>query len=649
MKRLQIGQKLLLTMLAVIIPSLVLLALLNISSTGEILKANVTKGIKNLAAKSAQSLRELVQDSEATLLTVAGSPVVRNFLAAFEDGRATLPQTLVKMEEAFLDFQTLDKTIQAIRFIDAQGNVLAKVREGVIISRQGQYLGRPGLRAVSSKKERDFFQEAMVLDQGQVSVSNMERGWMEGEEKWCPAMVRFSTPVFFRNGGRAGVVTINVWGESAGATINRLISQAEGTAFLVERNLGNRERNGIYIFHQDSTCEFGNQTGSNVTIFKQYPPFITKAWMTGSEGVNIHPETGDIVAYQFYSPYNRADKGWVVVVEARRDFFMAPLATIKARIVWWAGLVLVLMVLASFFFSKSISRPIREVIDGTTLIGKDLSHRITVRSQDEIGTLAQKINLMASSLEQHLAEKKRIANQICQSEKLASIGEMAAGLAHELNTPLSNVRALSSMAGKDLKNGKYTPESIANDLDDIQEQTGICSEIISGLLSFARHQNPEKTYQDINELIESSLSLTRIQLAKKDIEVVFEKNSHLPFLKIDGHQIKQVFVNILLNAVDALEDGGQLAISLSDTDGKLFIRFVDKGHGIRPERLAKIFDPFFTTKEVGKGTGLGLSVSYGIMKSHGGTIEVDSSPGEGSVFTVILPMRDEENDPSNRR
>lgn len=638
MKQLRIGQKLLLTMLVVVVPSLLLLSLLIISSTGDILKTNVTKTVKTLAAKSTQSLRVLVQDSEVTLLTVASSHVVLEFLAAYEDRKSALPQTLAAMELAFLDFQTLDKTIQAIRFIDPQGNVLAKVREGVIVPRQGQYLAGPGLQAVSSKKSRDFFQEAIVLNKGQVSISNMERGWMEGEEKWCPAMVRFSTPVFFISGELAGVVTINVWGESAGATINRLISREEGTAFLVERNRGNQERNGIYIFHQDSTCEFGNQTGSKLTVFNQYPPFMTSSWMTGDEGVSINPESGDIVAYQFYSPYQSPDKGWVVVVEAKREFFMAPLATIKTRIFWWSGLVLVFMVPASFFFSKSISRPIREVIDGTILIGRDLRHRIPVHSQDEVGTLAREINFMASSLQQHLEEKKRIADRICQSEKLASIGEMAAGLAHELNTPLSNVRAMSSMARKDLKNGKSTPESLADDFDDILEQTAVCAEIISGLLSFARHQIQEKSYQDIDALVEGSLSLTRIQLAKKDIKVVVEDTGELPLLHIDPHQIQQVFVNILLNARDALEPGGQLAISCKAADDSLSIVFKDGGHGIPPEDLARIFDPFFTTKEVGKGTGLGLSVSYGIIKSHGGDIHVDSTLGKGSTFTVFLPV-----------
>jgi len=409
---------------------------------------------------------------------------------------------------------------------------------------------------------------------------------------------------------------------------------------LIERNKGNQDRNGIYIFHQNQACEFGNQTGSKITVFKQYPKFLTDAWMNTDEGANIQPGSRDIIAHRFYSPFHREDKGWVVVVNAKRKFFMAPLTTIKHMIFWSTGLILGLVVTASFWFAESITRPIKEVIDGTHSIGKDLSCRIPVCSDDEVGALAQEINLMAADLERHLADKKKIAEKICQSEKLASIGEMAAGIAHELNTPLGNVRAISALASQDLENGKYDPMALKEDLADILAQTDKCSQIISGMLSFARQQNPEFTHQDINELLDSSISLLHVRSREKGANIVFEEKGNLPLLKIDGHQMQQVFVNILLNAVDAIAPEGQIAIRSRNTTDKISIQFIDTGSGIKPEQLDKIFVPFFTTKEVGKGTGLGLSVSYGIVKNHGGTIEVESIPDEGTVFTVYLPIGD---------
>ncbi len=645
LKRLQIGHKVLLTMLAVVVPLMVLLSLLIINSTENILRTNATREVEELAKKSAQSLGMLVQNSKTTILTIARSPVVQGFLTARDHGnRDQTIRSLAKMEKAFLDFQQLDQTIQAIRFINPAGYVLVKVREGVIIAHKGTWLDDLGIRAISSKKDRDFFKEAITLNRGQVSISNLERGWMEGEDKWCPAMVRFSTPVFLSTGERAGVVTINVWGKTAGTTINQLMSPKAGSAFLIERNLHNPARNGIFLFYQNSNCEFGNQTGSRITVFQKYPPFITNAWMHRNEGVSIHLQTGDIVAYHFFSPYHRSDKGWVVVVNAKRNFFMAPLSTINNRIIWYAGLVLVLVVGAAFLVAQSITKPIRQVIAGTHHISKDLSFRIQVQSEDEVGTLALEINRMATALERHLEEKKRIADRICQSEKLASIGEMAAGLAHELNTPLCNARALSSLARKDLEKGKCDPAAIKNDLNDILEQTDKCAQIIAGLLSFARRQNPEFICQDINALLESSIALIRIRTEEKGVRVRFEKRGLLPQLKIDGHQMQQVFVNILLNAVDATPPGGQVDIRSGATAANVAIWFIDTGTGIRTGHLDKIFDPFFTTKEVGKGTGLGLAVSYGIVKNHGGAIEVESTPGRGTVFTVLLPTGERDND-----
>ncbi len=641
MIRLHIRQKILLTMLVVFIPSLLFFSFLIISSTSEILSANVTREVRGLAAKSAQNLHDLVQNSGKTLLVIAKTPSVLGFIDALNHHNIQLSaQRLDKMEKDLLNVQKLDRTIQAIRFIDPQGRVLAKVREGTIIPRKGSLVPYLGVREISSKKNRQFFKDAIILKKGEISISNMERGWMGGKAKWCPAMVRFSTPFFLTNGQCAGILTINVWGATAGRTINRLISKNEGTAFLIERNKGNQDRNGIYIFYQDQSCEFGNQTGSKITVFKQYPKIITDAWMDTDEGVNIQPGSRDIIAHHFYSPFHREDKGWVVVVNARRKFFMSPLTTIEHRIFWSTGLILALMITAAFWFASSITRPIKEVIDGTHSIGRDLNCRIPVRSDDEVGALAQEINLMAADLQRHLDDKKKIAENICQSEKLASIGEMAAGIAHELNTPLGNARAIAALARQDLDSGKCDPVALDEDLADILEQTGKCSQIISGMLSFARQQNPECTYQDINELLESSISLLRIRSRGKGVSILFEKRGKLPLAKIDGHQLQQVFVNILLNAIDALDQGGQVAIRSRNILDKISIQFIDTGSGIKPEQLGKIFVPFFTTKEVGKGTGLGLSVSYGIVKNHGGTIEVESIQNEGTVFTVLLPTGD---------
>ena len=642
---LRIGQKVLFSLLGVAILSVVMFSILTLNSTADTLKKNVTREIQELADQSAKSLECLIQESETTLLIIAQSPMMQNLLLLLESGnKEAILAGLKKVEAGFLNFQDQEEMIQAVRFIDSAGYVLAKVKEGKIIPRNGPFIPVLGLRAVSSKKGRDFYKNTMQLKKGQVWISNMERGWMEGSEEWCPAMVRFSTPLFFPDGSRAGMVVVNVWGKKAGEVINSLIAPEEGIAFLVERNLEDENRNGIFLFHHNSGCEFGNQTGTEITVFQEYPESVTDAWMHQASGTSIHPETEDILAHRFLTPYRRDKRGWVVVVNAKRDFFLGPLAAIKTRIFVFASLVLGLTFLVAFFFSRSITKPIQAVVEGTRRIGEDLSSRIPIQSKDEVGILANEINQMASSLEKHLDEKKRIEEKIYQSEKLASIGQMASGVAHELNTPLSNIRALSILARKDLEKGKTDKDAIHNDLSDILEQVNRCNRIVSGLLSFSRPRSPRLEILNVNDLIKDTLSFIRIKSEKRGIKVSFKANRHLPPLEIDGHQTQQVFVNILLNALDAVEEGSEILISSEVRDGSVRIGFKDHGIGIHPEHLRSIFDPFFTTKEVGKGTGLGLSVSYGIIKNHGGTIEVESEWGKGALFTVVLPEGDHKDD-----
>lgn len=639
--QLRIGPKVLLTMLAVALPSFLLFSLLMLHSRGKILEENVIRQLNDIAAISARTLEDLVENSQKSLLAIAASPDVNKLILMRErNDREGLIRARDRLQRSFLDFQRLDRTIQTIRYIDNQGYVLVKVREGEIIPHSGPVVPDLGFSAVSSKADRDFFQNAIKLKKGEIWISNLERGWMEGEEYWCPAMVRFATPLFYSDGRAAGIVIINVWGEAVGTTINRLISPEEGAVFLVERNFHDRARNGIYLFHQDSSCEFGNQTGSQITALQDYPESITNAWMHQDTGLYHHPKSKDIVIHRYFSPYGREDQGWLIVVNARRDFFLAPLVTMKKNFLLTSGLVLTLMIFAAFFFARTITRPLRAVIDGTHRISKDLGSRITLNSKDEIALLAREINGMAASLQQHMEEKRLIEEQICQSEKLAAVGEMAAGLAHELNTPLGNIRAIAALARKDIKKGEAESASLLDDLTDIGEQTEKCSQIIAGLLGFARKQKSEFILHNINDLIESAISLLRIKSDEKGVAIEFSRNEHLPHIKIDAHQLEQVCINILLNGLDAVESGGTITIQTQFSGSFISIHFNDTGKGIRPEIIGKIFDPFFTTKGVGRGTGLGLSLSYGIVKNHGGTIKVESTQGQGTIFTVLLPTGD---------
>jgi len=293
---------------------------------------------------------------------------------------------------------------------------------------------------------------------------------------------------------------------------------------------------------------------------------------------------------------------------------------------------------------NKVTQPLRELRDGAEAVGRgDLSRRVPVHSKDECGELAVAFNRMTENvqhsraqLEQTVESLKTTQAQLVQSEKLSAVGEFVAGVAHELNNPLTAVMGFSEMLRAADVDAKYRRQ-----LDLIFKAAQRCSKIVQSLLSFARHHQPERKPVSVNELVEAVLEIVAYPLRTSNIEVSLQLDPKLPVVQADGHQIQQVFLNIVNNARQAMEARqreGRIKITTEACGPNVRITIQDNGPGIPEENLRRIFDPFFTTKEVGKGTGLGLSLCYGIIKEHGGSITPVSRPGEGATFVIELPI-----------
>ncbi len=233
-----------------------------------------------------------------------------------------------------------------------------------------------------------------------------------------------------------------------------------------------------------------------------------------------------------------------------------------------------------------------------------------------------------------ITDRDELERQLVQADKLSSIGLLAAGVAHEVNTPLAVISTYAQMLAKQISEDEQKSKL----LDKIAKQTFRASEIVNSLLNFSRTSTTEFVELDLSKVIQETLNLLEHQLRKSAIEVKLNAEAALPPVKGNTGKLQQVFLNLFLNARDAMESGGTLAIRVWSEDGFARIDVADSGQGIQPENLARIYDPFFTTKAARKGTGLGLSVTYGIVREHGGTIEVESRWGAGSRFRVILPL-----------
>ena len=233
-----------------------------------------------------------------------------------------------------------------------------------------------------------------------------------------------------------------------------------------------------------------------------------------------------------------------------------------------------------------------------------------------------------------VTDRDELERRLVQADKLSSIGLLAAGVAHEVNTPLAVISTYAQMLAKQISGDDQKSKL----LDKIAKQTFRASEIVNSLLSFSRTSSTEFVEVDLNRIIQDTLSLIDHQLRKSGIETKLHLAPSLPPVKGNSGKLQQVFLNLFLNARDAMEAGGALTVRSWSEDGFARVDIADSGQGIAPEHLARIYDPFFTTKAARKGTGLGLAVTYGIVREHGGNIEVESRLGGGSRFHVELPL-----------
>lgn len=311
---------------------------------------------------------------------------------------------------------------------------------------------------------------------------------------------------------------------------------------------------------------------------------------------------------------------------------------------------LVIVVFGSILLSRTIVKPIDELVKVTEAVaGGDLDQRIRVRRSNEIGMLSASFNRMTErlrsgketlegnirSLEIAHDDLKKAQDEVIRAEKMASVGRLAAGIAHEIGNPLGAILGYTNIL-----QGGVSKEDEADYLRRIEREIQRINRIVIGLLDYARPGDRKIVDVDVNGIIRNSVDIVSSQKGFERFDIRLELDE-VHIVKAETHQLQQVLINLLINASDAMPEGGTLTIkSEVRSRGWVEISVSDTGTGISEEEIKKIFDPFFTTKEPGKGTGLGLAICQRIIESFGGRIEVASKIGKGSRFTVLLPAKD---------
>jgi two-component system, NtrC family, sensor kinase len=326
---------------------------------------------------------------------------------------------------------------------------------------------------------------------------------------------------------------------------------------------------------------------------------------------------------------------------------------------------LALAALSSFLIHSRINRPLRKIKRGIEEYSAgNLKHRVNVRVTDELSDVARQLNAMAEKLEaadeeirewnrtlnrrveEKTEELKSLYDQVVQVEKLASLGKLSATVAHELNNPLAGILNFSKLVRRRLEKMQKEDEfeKMIGHLTLIAEESDRCGRIVKDLLTFSRRGVEEFADENLVEIAEKSALLVdhHLEMNRQTLEKKFATDEAI--VNCDAQKIQQALLSLMINAIEAMDEGGALHIEIETSDGKAVVRVRDEGHGIPEKDLPNIFEPFYTTKESTNGAGLGLSVVYGIIQNHNGKVEVEKTSSEGTTFTITLPLAENENE-----
>jgi two-component system NtrC family sensor kinase len=339
-----------------------------------------------------------------------------------------------------------------------------------------------------------------------------------------------------------------------------------------------------------------------------------------------------IVRYLYYQPWD-----WIVAVSSYEDEFYRETNLIKGRILSSLGVISIVVGLIAvclvFYAAKVLSDPIRQMIEVIREVKRGKLHRqMDISSRDELGELAATFNRMTGSLQRN----RELEANLAQQGKMASLGVLSSGVAHEINNPLG---VILGYAG-------YLENKLAEDdpnrpfIHEIKRESKRCKKIVQDLLSYARTPQPTFEETDLNLLLEQIVSFAANHTDMRGVEVRCDFDETIPPLQLDGDQLRQVAINLILNAGAAMTAGGELLVTTERAEDEALITFRDSGCGIAVEDMEHIFEPFFTTRE--RGTGLGLAITRQIIEQHQGSIQMASRPGAGTTVTIRLPLTREE-------
>ncbi|MFW5451951.1 sensor histidine kinase [Thioalkalivibrio sulfidiphilus] len=601
---------------------------------------------QDLDRQVGQSLNTLVAEMDRRLRferevigALVNSAPMQGFQSVLEQARDGRKHPQFNLRAAQLgifleEFTALIPDIGTIRVLDTRGNTLIMIRE-----RQVMPTHYPGMDPYPyAEEELDdpaFLQRLRALPRGEVSYLLLPESRSDYIFGAIPPMYDAAVPIEREGEGVVGYLLAN----STGLQIDRMLELAprlnEGRLSLAELNPDYPYRDGLILFDEASGLLFTSAKHPEMRVANTFCEGLARQVNVqpfGAANLQTRPSR---VFFAEYHPYPNQLVSWVVISEIPHDAIGAPFKRIRQGILLMAGLALLVSLLLAQLSARRIAKPITRLTHNLKAyaLGEPLEQNEPHNTQ-EIRELQDSFTYMAETLEKARTDRDQAQRMLLQSAKLASIGEMAAGIGHELNNPLNNILSLAKLIRRELPDDDPRARE---DLRALTDEAERATRIVNGILNFARQVPPHYVPIDVRPWLEETLILVNQAARDQQVSVRLEVEEGL-VMEGDVNQLRQVLINLLLNAIQASQAGDEVVImARHDPDGEVNVCVCDQGCGIKPEVQDRMFDPFFTTKPVGKGSGLGLSISLGIVEQHGGNLDIRPNERGGVTATVRLP------------
>ncbi len=611
---------------------------------------------QNLVVLSSEIQRRLNADRNLTR-GLSEAPVVQDFLSILNDiDQQKLPADFqLQMEtinQFFEGFQTIIPGIFFIRVLDSQGNTLVKVSHNK--RSPAAYESLQGFSYAEQELNNPaFVQQLKLLAKNEVSSIVLPHNRAQTNLLSNLALLDNVIPLYYKNRW-VGALSLTLLGEDIDKILNHAVRPFAGKLLIVENNPDIKNRHGMILYDDNRKLQISHAR-PNAKYLQDTKLSMLLENSFDNDNNTFHPaNTGSTIYSHEFTPYPNQFISWLIYINISDQVITQPYEKIRFTIWSVAALTLLLGLILTHIGARQVTRALSSLVVNFKKYAQGEHDQVADTSHcvDEIKDLGNAFNEMTHTLNAAHKERDKAQQMMLQSSKLASIGQMAAGIGHEINNPLNNILSYAKLALRNLQDVENIlsddkKQTLISDIQSLREETLRASEIVKGIMNFARQVPPKFSDFEIKPWIENSLSLVQQTANDHAVKLKLDyKPDAAATYNGDRGQLQQVLVNLLLNAIQASEKNNTVDVcvdyyhdSIKDQD-YLMISIFDSGNGIEEEALNLIFDPFFTTKDQGEGTGLGLSISLGIVQDHNGTITISNrTDNRGVLAQILLPLQ----------